>query len=244
MLLAVDPPVSLQTILHFEGPRGPDSARLKKDGQEVPWHFYQPSENDQELLQTINAHREELVNSLRASDKVRSAFEAAWLAHALVDGLTPAHHFPYEAELEQLHGRSKEMRTGARKYFLVKGNSRRDSMLRSLKLIGPKGLLTTHTTFEAGAAMIILPLRLASALPTPAELARLKQTSLVGQFEILAGEVEGFHLYERFYDRGWTPKLARDVRRELAPRMVKMVTLAWYDTCTKAGYKGKPHARH
>ena len=36
------------------------------------------------------------------NDKTRAAFEAAWLAHALTDGLTPAHHYPYQEAVSEL----------------------------------------------------------------------------------------------------------------------------------------------
>jgi hypothetical protein len=243
-LLGKPPLMPLDTILHFEGPRGPDATRLKKDGNTAPWHFYEPfNKDDQTLLKVIDDHEGELVKALKLGDDVRGAFEAAWLAHALVDGLTPAHHFPYEAGLEELRASDKSSRDSVGEYFIVKGETRRDTIKRSYQLIGPKGLLTTHTSFEAGAAMIILPLHLSNGLPTEAELARLKSTSVTNQFELLAQEIESFHLYERFIKRGWTRSLARDVRRELAPRMVRMVTLAWYDAFETAGLTGtKPHA--
>ncbi len=41
----------------------------------------------------------QLSHEIRRHNIVRASFEAAWLAHALVDGLTPAHHYPYEEKL-------------------------------------------------------------------------------------------------------------------------------------------------
>ena len=47
-------------------------------------------------------------------------------------------------------------------------------------------------------------------------------------------EIDAFHMYERFYRKGWTPSLSLDIRRELAPRMVKVVTLAWFNALKEA----------
>ena len=102
---------SKKLILHFEGKNGPDSAKAKLDGEHAPWHFYDPFDPDDGLLiEQIESHFEKLVKSLKGENKERSAFEASWLAHAIVDGLTPAHHFPFEAELEKLRGEGKETR--------------------------------------------------------------------------------------------------------------------------------------
>lgn len=239
-LLETEPPIDLKSILHFEGPRGPDAARLKKNGNVAPWHFYQPSADNEKYLNIVRTHHDNLAKEIRKKDAVRAAFEAAWLAHALVDGLTPAHHFPYEIELENLRQSGKETRQTIAGHFFVKGTTSRDSLQRSFELIGPKGLLTTHTSFEAGAAMIIMPLRYSVGKVTEADIELLRRSSLIEVFEIYVQEIDQLKLYERFYKEGWSPALARDVRRELAPRLAKMVTLAWYsayETATKPAKK-------
>ena len=43
------------------------------------------------------------------------------------------------------------------------------------------------------------------------------------------------NMYENFYKRGWTPNLAQTARKELAPRMASMVTLAWFMAARDAG---------
>ena len=84
---------SIKLLLHFEGKNGPDSAKAKLDGVNAPWHFYDPFDpDDGHLLEQIEDHYNRLVNSLNEKNTERAAFEASWLAHALVDGLTPAHH--------------------------------------------------------------------------------------------------------------------------------------------------------
>lgn len=117
----------------------------------------------------------------------------------------------------------------------VKGETHRESMKRSFKLVGPKGLLMTHTAFEAGAFMIMLPLTLDGAYPTADELTTIRDIGVIAYFERQAREIGAMKLYDRFYKLGWTPRLARQVRNEMAPRMVGMVTLAWHSALVDAG---------
>src|SRR5665213_3168665 len=147
-LLNPSPHLVLTDILHFEGRNGPDATRLKRGASEPPWHFYNPTGDNTEFLSTLRHHYNALVRELQAGDPTRSAFEASWLAHALVDGLTPAHHFPYESELRTLYRQEKHGRETVGSHFMVKGDNATDTVRRSFRLIGPKGLLTTHTSFE------------------------------------------------------------------------------------------------
>lgn len=231
-------------ILYFEGRRGPDASKFKNNPHagEPPWHFIDPFDaSDTELAKVIQYHYDQLVRALKANDETRVAFEAAWLAHALVDGLTPAHHYPYEAELKGLRGDAdRTNRTSVIRRITVKGETHGQSLKHTIKLVGPKGLLMTHTAFEGGAYAIILPLSLDNAYPTATELKAIRDIGLASYFERLAREVGALNLYERFYRLGWTPKLARIVRRELAPRMVQVVTLAWYSALVDAGKVSPP----
>lgn len=228
---------TIYQVLNFEGPRGPDGAKLKRLKKGQPWHFVNPLDaNDTDLHGQILGHYQGLVKALGQNDDVRAAFEAAWLAHALVDGLTPAHHFPYEAELSRLRGgEERDSRRGLAGRLYVKGDTVTKSVLQSMKLVGPKGLLTTHAMFEAGAYAIIVPLRFKKAAPAEEDIESIKAEGVIDVFKRTAREVAEFNLYERFYALGWTQPVSRDVRRELAPRMVRMVTLAWYAAYIEAG---------
>lgn len=224
-----------KSIMHFEGSNGPDASKLKKQNQDQPWHFVDPfDDSDGELNRLIELHYDELVAALRNDDLVRSAFEASWLAHALVDGLTPAHHYPYEEKLAELRGEDRTTRNGLMGRAFVHGDTWLQSLQRSLKLVGPKGLLTTHAMFEGGAWAIMWPLRLAKAKPSHADLDRLETEGIVTIFRQMALEIAELNIYGRFINRGWTLPLSRDIRRELAPRMVRMVTLAWYGAAREA----------
>src|SRR5688572_21960375 len=89
-------------ILHFEGNKGPDAIKLKSPSKDEPWHYFSPfDDDDSEIMELIVNHYHNLVKELQAGNEERSAFEAAWLAHAIVDGLTPAHHYPYEKAVEE-----------------------------------------------------------------------------------------------------------------------------------------------
>ncbi len=228
---------SQRHILHFEGHNGPDATKLKnKKNVEQPWHFIDPSnETDVALHVLIQNHYDSLVTALKARDEVRSAFEAAWLAHALVDGLTPAHHYPYEKELELLRGDDRHSRKGLVGRAYVKGDTPRDSLRRSYQLIGPKGLLTNHAMFEGGAYTIIRPMKLTSAIPAPEDLRSVREQGIVPIFTRYALEVCAYDMYHRYAEKGWSPKLMLDIRHQLAPQMVRIVTLAWYGALVEAG---------
>ena len=89
-------------IVHFEGLNGPDGIKRKSPAQDEPWHYINPDDPlDTNLLEMIEDHIENMAEALRTDNYTRVAFEAAWMAHAITDGLTPAHHFPLEEKLEQ-----------------------------------------------------------------------------------------------------------------------------------------------
>ena len=230
---------SSKQILHFEAGHGPDGARLKRQRASQPWHFIDPDDlTDTQLHKEISHHYENLVVALRKSDKVRAAFEASWLAHAIVDGLTPAHHYPYEQELSEIRGgEDKNTRKGLAGRLYVKGDTVASSVKQSLKLVGPNGLLTSHAMFEAGAYTLIAPLKLKAGLPTPAQIKDVTKRGVVAVFKDVANEIAEMDIYERFCKIGWTQTISQDVRREMAPRMVRMITLSWYSACRDAGAK-------
>jgi hypothetical protein len=94
--------------------------------------------------------------------------------------------------------------------------------------------------FEGGAYTVIAPLRLSSARPKPAELKRVCTEGIVPIFNDYLQQVAALKLYDRFVDNGWTQALSRDIRRQLAPRMVRIITLAWYAAAQEAAAKTGP----
>lgn len=220
---------SKKLLLHFEGKNGPDSAKAKLDGEHAPWHFYDPFDpDDGVLLEQIEAHFARLVESLQHKNLERSGFEASWLAHAIVDGLTPAHHYPFEQELERLRGEGKETRTTVFKKAFIPGETKFEILLKNWEMWGAKGLFTTHAMFEFGAATLMAPMSSKIAIPSKYDIKAIQHLGLSEYFKRVAREVALLNMYDNFYKKGWTPKLAKQVRLELAPRMAKTVTLAWF----------------
>jgi hypothetical protein len=230
LLLPGSPFPATKELLHFEGHNGPDAIKRKSPAKDEPWHYFQPFDNsDDKLLILIRGHYDRLVQALKSDDQVRAAFEASWLAHAVVDGLTPAHHFPYEEKLVELRsGQSLASRTTIKEKIIIPGETRVEQVGKNWKYWGPKGLFMTHSAFEWGVATILLPLSLKSGLPDEAYIAEFRELGPIEWFVRTAKEIASMGIYDTFYTRGWTPKLARKVRRELLPMTVRTVTLFWY----------------
>lgn len=225
----------IKHILRFEGADGPDAIKRKTPAQDEPWHFYDPyDKSDTQLLDIIDTHVETLSAALREDNQDKASFEAAWLAHALVDGLTPAHHYPYEKELTKLRGgKSITTRTSAKEKVVMPGETVRKKVRNNWAMWGDRGLLSTHFAFEIGVALIILPLRRTSLPDVPdAPHTKLQPRDYFVQ---QAHRVAELKLYEEFYKSAWTPKLAKRVRKELIPIIVETVAVMWYVALQKSG---------
>jgi hypothetical protein len=227
----------IRAILHFEGGNGPDAIKRKSPAKDEPWHYFQPFDlADNQILVLIEGHYQSLVEMLRKGDDVRASFEAAWLAHAVVDGLTPAHHYPYEEKLvELLSGKSIKTRTTIKTKLIMPGATKRLLISNNWKMWGPKGLFTTHSAFELGVGMLMAPMKLKRAYPTPDKIAEFEALPLRQWFRHQAQHVAALELYDNFYKTGWTIPLARRVRRQLAPMLVQSVELVWYGAIKEAG---------
>lgn len=231
---------SSKDILHFEGRNGPDGIKRKSPAQDEPWHYIDPTDpNDTALLDMIQSHHDNLVKALRRKSNEKAAFEAAWLAHAIVDGLTPAHHYPLEEKIEELWGHSKDERQTIREKNLIVGRNYRDTMARNWEYWGAKGVMTTHFMFEWGVAVTIAPLKLSKAKPSGNDLVRVRDDGIVPLFVEAVHHVYGLRMYERFQKRGWTRELAKQTREDLAPLITRMVVLAWYSATYKVFGSGK-----
>ena len=217
-------------ILKFEGANGPDGIKRKTPGQDELWHYYNPYDSaDDKIVDIIEEHYKLLVAALREGNQARASFEAAWLAHGIVDGLTPAHHYPYEEELVRLRGgKTIETRTNVKEKILMHGDTVSERLGNNWKMWGDKGLIATHFAFEWGVAVMISPLRFKLGRPSDSDLIQFRQKGIGEAFRTRAIEVADLNMYENFYKSGWTPKLAKQVRRELIPFIINMVTVAWY----------------
>ena len=235
---------TVKQILYFEGDNGPDGIKRKSPAKDEPWHFLQPfDDDDHQLIDLIKDHYARLVTALKDGDTVRSAFEAAWLSHAIVDDLTPAHHYPYEEKLVELSsGRGgNESRTSIGKKLIMPGENTGTQISNNWKMWGPKGLFTTHAAFEWGVAMLMAPLRFKHAMPTADKIQHFQSVALAQWFRSVAQDIARMELYDDFYTSGWTISLARRVRRQLAPVIIQSVALVWYGAAKEAGLlKARP----
>jgi hypothetical protein len=233
---------SQHQILHFEGVNGPDAIKRKSPAHDEPWHYYAPfDETDTQLVQLIGDHYDHLVHALKKEDDVRAAFEASWLAHAIVDGLTPAHHFPYEEKLAELRGgKGLETRNSVKTKIVMPGGSAAEKMSNNWKMWGPRGLLMSHGFFEFGIAFLIKPISTRQVAVRPQDLAELQKYGMMELFRRKAKEVSAQGMYDYYQERGWTPRLAWRVRTKLVPVVVHTVALAWYAAAVDAGIVSRP----
>lgn len=227
---------SIREILRFEGRDGPDGIKIKSPAQDEPWHYYNPfNRRDNALIKIINDHQETLIAELRAGHRERAAFEAAWQAHALVDGLTPAHHYPYEAKLiELMNGQGLETRTSIIKKNIIAADTTREWLSKNWQMWGPKGLRTAHGLFELGVSTLIAPLGFGDAMPTLEDCRRMHRRGIASYFKAQAREIAALGMFDAYLERGWTPRLAWQVRHRLGPALVTTVTLAWFSALVSA----------
>lgn len=224
----------IRQILHFEGCNGPDGIKRKSPAKDEPWHFFQPFDlSDNELLEIIESHYKRLVMSLKQRDEVRASFEAAWLAHAIVDGLTPAHQYPYGEKVAELSGKSLDRRQSVRQKIMMPGESMIELCKNNWKFWGPKGLFITHAAFEVGIATLIKPLSIDKDICTQ-QLNLINSDNLKEWYRETAQSVARMELYDRFYKHGWTREIAKDVRKQLLPILVRSVALAWHGAVQEA----------
>lgn len=223
-------------ILHFEGVNGPDAIKRKSPARDEPWHYYSPfDEEDTQLLKIIEEHYDALVDALRQKDEVRAAFEAAWLAHAIVDGLTPPHHHPYEKELAVLRGgEGLETRDTLKDKILMPGETPLKRVSNNWKMWGPHGLLAAHGFFEFGVAALIKPFTQKQVALSPRDIAELNEYGVLELFRRKAKEIAALGMYDAYQKQGWTRDLVHQARRTLIPVTVHMVALAWYAACIDA----------
>ena len=220
---------SYAQIVHFEGKNGPDGIKRKSPAIDEPWHFIDPQHMaNAPLLATIDEHIENLARALAHDNQHRAAFEAAWLAHAIVDGLTPAHHFPLEETLVELRGgQGLETRTSILRKNLMTGDTALQALRNNWKFWGAKGAMTMHGGFELGVASVIAYRTFPSGMPQVEDIERLKQHDFRTVYAAHVKEVAALQMYETFAKKGWNTTLAKQTNRVLMPLIIRSVTLAW-----------------
>ncbi len=236
-------------IIYFEGTRGPDGLKSKSPGIDEPSHMLtemsRPSEVDHGTLDTrsvvemIIDHRWNLVRALGKQDRVRAAFEAAWMAHMVTDGLTPAHHFPLADVKEELMTDKDMLKIfGQPIKGLMHGRNLMETMRNNWLYWGAGGQMSKHIAYEYGVLMIT-----AAAAPKSLDITLtlddLQETDTEKMFAAALQRVQSLHIYKRFCDNGWTTELATETKDVLLPEIVRAIALGWYSAAAEA-YKLKP----
>lgn len=226
---------AIDGILHFEGVNGPDGIKRKSPSVDEPWHYVDPTNaDDNQVYRLINDHIDNLTDALVDGNRERAAFEAAWLSHAIVDAMTPAHHYPLSDKIEELWGKPKEERTSIKEKNVIPGDNRRDQLSKNWQYWGAKGVFTTHVMFEFGVASTITPLRFSGVRPDNNMIVRARREGFETIMRERVLKVYDLHMYDEFHERGWNRHLAHQTRTILIPRIIRTVILAWFIASERA----------
>lgn len=224
---------SSREILHFEGARGPDGLKRKSPDEDDPSHMFGEN-NGAELFQQIVDHRHNLVQALKKHNQVRAAFEAAWMAHKVVDSLTPAHHFPLSEAKEELMSNKEFVKIfGEPIKGIMHGRSALETARNNWLYWGAGGYMTKHVGYEYGVAVI------AAALPQRSITPRVdaEEFCLVDPKKVLYEAIDRLQvaqMYEQFRKDGWTVDLALATKNQLLPEIVRVIALLWYSAVEEA----------
>lgn len=218
---------SIKEILAFEGTHGPDGLKRKSPGTDEPMHFIVPGEDDGELIKIILDHQYNLKKALKNDNHVRAAFEAAWMAHAIADGLTPAHHFPYNEAVDELMTEKEFVKFfGAPVKGIMHGRSLAETARNNWLYWGANGYMSKHIAFEYGIAITM------AALPDRTLLPKLyprdfKNIDLKWEFYHALARIHKLDMYTEFRHKGWNTELALETKEVLLPEVIRLITLAW-----------------
>lgn len=219
----------IRSILHFEGKNGPDGLKLKRSTSDSPWHFIDPTKSDDyELLHLIDNHIYNLSDALSRSNTVRSAFEAAWLAHAVTDGLTPAHHYPLNDKIKDLFGKFHNELQSLSDKNIIRGESRRDTLSKNWQYWGAGGVFSAHLMYEMGVASAIATEKYGVSNICQSDIDNLVRDGFEAIFLESVYKISELNMYNDYLKTGWTTSLAKDTKELLLPEIVRVVTLAWY----------------
>lgn len=220
---------SITTILHFEGKNGPDGIKSKSPSVDEPWHFINPEAgSDDPLVTIITDHLHNLAEALKKQDEVRAGFEAAWLSHAIVDGLTPAHHYPLAEKIEELWGKPHTERISNKDKIMITGIGKRDTLSKNWQYWGASGVFTTHFLYEWGVSSAIAVGNFKEIGLKKADFQRIEEEGYIPYFLESVKAVDELKTYQEFAKTGWSTYLANITRKKLAPILMRNVCLAWY----------------
>lgn len=253
---------SSKEIVHFEGIRGPDGLKRKSPGVDEPSHMLVAEDfadaakskasrerlskaspaseaghenlDERSVMTMILDHRWNLVKALKDDNHVRAAFEAAWMAHMITDGLTPAHHFPLAAVKDELMADKDFMKVfGQPIKGIMHGRNTMETLRNNWLYWGAGGHMSKHIAYEYGVLTITAakPPRVLAVEIKPED---LEQLDLEKVFREAYDKVRGLKMYDRFLTDGWTTELALETLNKLLPEIVRLITLGWYSAIAEA----------
>ncbi len=199
--------------------------------------------DERSVVTMILDHRWNLVKALKDNNQVRAAFEAAWMAHMLTDGLTPAHHFPLSQVKDELMTDKEIMRVfGQPIKGVIRGRNMLETMRNNWLFWGAGGHMSKHIAYEYGVLMIATPLspRYLEVELQPTDLQELDTRKM---FRQALGRVQKLEQYSQFLENGWTTELAMEVKEILLPEIIRAIALGWYSAVVEA-YKLKPEVKN
>ena len=200
-----------------------------------PEHFIQPDNDDGVLRQYILDHQYNLTEALVRHNHERAAFEAAWMAHAITDGLTPAHHYPFRKVVDELMT-DKDYKTifGHEIKGIMRGDNFAQAVRNNWLYWGAGGVMTKHIAFEYGVAYVIAPIGIKRMTPKNLKKSELKNIDLEKEFYASLRRVHSLRMYDNFLQSGWTTQLVRETREILIPEIVRAIMLGWASSLEQA----------
>lgn len=221
-------------IIYFEGTRGPDGLKRKSPNEDEPSHMWSDTPDGEGVKKLITDYRHNLVVALRAQDHEKSAREAAWMAHMVTDGLTPAHHYPLGEEKKRLMT-NEEMMTvfGAPMKGLMHGRNWRETWKNNWQYWGPSGSMSQHVSYEYGVLMLAALIPIKKMVPK-VNIQHFRESDFWEEFHHAIEKMKAMQIYEDFIAKGWTASLAYKTRDELLPMIIEMVALGWYSALKEA----------
>ena len=230
---------SKKQILYFEGTRGPDGLKRKSPADDEPHSFLNPEKDDGKLFNQITNHHYNLSVALEERDVERASFEAAWLAHFIVDGLTPAHHYPFDKIVNELMSEQDYHELfGMKLKGIMRGDSFSQTIINNWSYIGAGGTMTKHIAYELGVAYFISPVPTKKLLPK----VKLKAIDDLDYQKIFYDALHGIYkkdYYHYFLQEGWDNKLIKETLHYLVPTIIQTVLLIWLSATPQKSIKEK-----
>ena len=230
---------TIKEVLTFEGTGGPDGLKRKSPGKDEPMHFIIPDHDDGKLIKMIEDHQYNLRKALEKGDEIRAAFEAAWMAHAITDGLTPAHHFPLEETQKELMTEKEFVKVfGVPIKGIMHGQNTLETLRNNWLYWGSNGYMSKHIGFEYGVAITLTALPSSKVMPKITD-EEFDDAEIHEAFYNALRTVASLDMYNKFRKKGWNTELAFETRDVLLPEIIKAVALCWYASLPENMKKGK-----